>query len=165
MHAYLHSARLAPKKANLVARMVRGMPVPDAVELLRRTHKKGARLIEGVLRSAMANASHTFKQDPQTMIVKTLIVNQGMAYQRGVPMARGRVRPIKKFMSHISVTLGYPEEKKQKIQKSQRNQKSAVSTASQSTSVKQASQKRSSVSSDSSVSSASSKKKSSPSSK
>ena len=122
MHAYLHSARLAPKKANLVAKMVRGMPVPDAVELLRRTHKKGARLIEGVLRSAMANASHTFKQDPQTMIVKTVIVNQGMAYQRGVPMARGRVRPIKKFMSHISVTLGYPEEKVQKAQRGQKVQ-------------------------------------------
>ncbi|MEQ1849199.1 MAG: 50S ribosomal protein L22 [Candidatus Peribacteraceae bacterium] len=118
MHAYLHSARLAPKKANLVARMVRGMPVPDAVELLRRTNKKGARLIEGVLRSAIANASHTFKQDPQTMVVKTVIVNQGMAYQRGVPMARGRVRPIKKFMCHISVTLGHPEEKKAKSTKS-----------------------------------------------
>jgi len=109
MIAHLRSARLAPKKANLVARMVRGMPVPDAVELLRRTNKKGARLIEGVLRSAMANASQNFKQNPQSMVVKSVVVNQGVAYRRGVPMARGRVRPIKKFLCHISVTLGYPE--------------------------------------------------------
>lgn len=123
MQAILRSARLAPKKANLVAKMVRGMPVPDAVELLRRTNKKGARLLEGVLRSAMANAQHTFKQDPQTMIVKTVVVNQGVAYQRGIPMARGRVRPIQKFMSHISVTLGYPEEKGKKETKERKESK------------------------------------------
>lgn len=114
MIAHHFSARLAPKKANLVARMVRGLPVPDAVELLRRTNKKGARIIEAVLRSAMANASQNFKQDPQTMVLKTIVVNQGTAYQRGIPMARGRVRPIQKFLCHVSVTLGYPEEKRRK---------------------------------------------------
>jgi len=128
MQAHLRSARLAPKKANLVAAMIRGMTVPDAVEMLRRTNKKGARLLEGVLRSAMANAQHTFKQDPQTMVIKTIIVNQGTAYQRGIPMARGRVRPIQKFMCHISVTLGYPEEKKKvKKEKNSKNTKSTKS--------------------------------------
>ncbi len=109
MHAHHTSARLAPKKANIVAKMVRGMSVPDAVELLRNTSKKGARLIEDVLLSAMANAEHNFKQNAQSMIVKTIIVNQGTAYRRGVPMARGRVRPIRKFLCHIEVTLGFPE--------------------------------------------------------
>ncbi len=108
MHAHLQSARLAPKKANLMAQMVRGLPVPDAVELLRKTHKKSARLFEGVLRSAIANAEHNFKQDPQTMVLKTVIVNQGTHYRRGTPMARGRVRPLKKFLCHITITLGYP---------------------------------------------------------
>jgi large subunit ribosomal protein L22 len=108
MHAHLHSARLAPKKANIMAKMVRGLPVPTAVELLRKTHKKSARLFEGVLRSAIANAEHNFKQDPQTMVVKTVVVNQGTAYRRGIPMARGRMRPIRKFLCHISITLGYP---------------------------------------------------------
>ena len=107
MQAHHYSARLAPKKANLVAKMVRGMMVPDAVELLRKTHKKGARLLEDVLRSAIANAEHNFKQDPQTMVIKAVVVNQGTHYRRGTPMARGRVRPIKKFLCHISVTLGF----------------------------------------------------------
>ncbi len=111
MHAHLSSARLAPKKANLMAKMVRGLSVPSAVELLRKTSKKSARLFEGVLRSAMANAEHTFKQDPQMLVLKTVIVNQGTAYRRGIPMARGRVRPIRKFLSHISITLGFPDTK------------------------------------------------------
>ncbi len=114
MHAHLHSTRLAPKKANLMAKIVRGMTVPDALELLRKTSKKSARLFEGVVRSAIANAQHNFKQDAQMMIVKTVVVNQGTAYRRGVPMARGRVRPIRKFMCHITITLGYPDAPKKK---------------------------------------------------
>lgn len=92
-----------------MAQMVRGLSVPDAMELLRNTSKKSARLFEGVLRSAVANAQHNDKQDPQTMILKTVMVNKGMYYRRGTPMARGRVRPLKKFLCHITIELGYPE--------------------------------------------------------
>ncbi len=106
MYAHHFSARLAPKKANIIAKMVRGMPVPQALALLRRTTKKSARLVESVLRSAMANAQHNFKQDPEKLILKTVVVNQGSALRRGVPMARGRTRPIKKFLCHISIELG-----------------------------------------------------------
>jgi large subunit ribosomal protein L22 len=109
MKAYVRSVRIAPKKANLVAKMVRGMTVPDAVEALRRTHKKGARIIELLLRSAIANASHNDKQDPQMMVVKKIVVNQGTAYRRGMPMARGRMRPYRKFLSHIELELGFPD--------------------------------------------------------
>lgn len=84
--------------------------MPDAVEALRRTNKKGARIVETLLRSAIANASHNDGQNPQSMIVKTIVVNQGMAYHRGVPMARGRVRPMRKFLSHISITLGFADD-------------------------------------------------------
>lgn len=127
MHAHLSSARLAPKKANLMAKMVRGLSVPSAVELLRKTSKKSARLFEGVLRSAMANAEHTFKQDPQMLVLKTVIVNQGTAYRRGIPMARGRVRPIRKFLSHISITLGFPDTKEARV--STERSKSTITTA------------------------------------
>lgn len=157
MQAHHHSARLAPKKANLVAKMVRGMTVPDAVELLRKTHKKGARLLEDVLRSAIANAEHNFKQDPQMMVIKTVVVNQGTHYRRGIPMARGRVRPIKKFLCHISLTLGFPGDQKAKPsirtseRKSPRSPKSPTKPTMQ----------KSSDSSASSVSSESSRKKSS----
>ncbi|MDB4978731.1 MAG: ribosomal protein [Candidatus Peribacteria bacterium] len=108
MKAHLESVRIAPKKANLIAKLVRGMPVPDAMEALRRTHKKGARIVEELLRSAIANASHNDKQNPQGMVVKTIVVNQGQAYHRGVPKARGQMRPMRKFQSHITITLGFP---------------------------------------------------------
>ncbi len=89
-----------------MAKVVRGMSVPDAMDLLSKTTKKSARIFETLLRSAIANAQHNMKQDAQTLIVKTVVVNQGTSMQRGVPMARGRVRPIRKFMSHITLSLG-----------------------------------------------------------
>ncbi|MBU0766555.1 50S ribosomal protein L22 [Patescibacteria group bacterium] len=106
MKASLHSVRIAPKKANLIAKMIRGMTVPQAIESLERTNKKAARLLEELLKSAMANAQNNDSQDPQELVIKSLIVNQGQAYHRGVPMARGRVRPMRKFLSHIELTLG-----------------------------------------------------------
>jgi large subunit ribosomal protein L22 len=106
MKAHLRSVRIAPKKANVVAKMVRGMPVPGALDALRRTNKKAARLVEQLLRSAVANARHNDKQDPALLMVKTIVVNQAAGYRRGVPMSRGRMRPMTKFLSHISLTLG-----------------------------------------------------------
>lgn len=136
MKAHLHSARIAPKKANLIAKMVRGMPVPVAVEALRRTNKKAARMVEQLLRSAMANASFNLKQDPQTLVLKKIVVNQGQAYRRGVPMARGRTRPIKKFLSHIDLELGFAEtertegtEKTEKTSKQRKAQAGASQNA------------------------------------
>lgn len=106
MKAYLRSARIAPKKANIIAMMVRGMRVDEALAALSKTNKKGARLVETLVKSAVANAEHNDKQRKGNLMIKTIIVNQGMAYQRGVPMARGRMRMMNKFMSHISVALG-----------------------------------------------------------
>jgi large subunit ribosomal protein L22 len=114
MKAHLNSARIAPKKANLVAKMVRGMTAADALKALRHTHKKGARMIETLLVSALANAEHNDKQDSSALVIKTIVVNQGTHYRRAIPKARGSVRPIRKFMSHISLTLGVAEEKEAK---------------------------------------------------
>ncbi|MBU0458788.1 50S ribosomal protein L22 [Patescibacteria group bacterium] len=127
MKAHLRSTRIAPKKANLIAKMIRGLPVNDALHSLERTNKKAARILETLLRSAMANAQNNENQDPNELIVKTLIVNQGQAYHRGVPMARGRVRPMRKFLSHITLTLGIASEKNQES-KSQNSSKSQKST-------------------------------------
>ena len=114
MKAHLRSVRIAPKKANLIAKMVRGLPVGDAMTQLQKTNKKGARIVEQLLRSAMANAEHNDKQDPKSLLIKTIVVNQSIGYQRGVPKARGQMRPMQKFLSHISVTLGIADEKTEK---------------------------------------------------
>ncbi len=164
MKAYLHSVRIAPKKANLVARMVRGLSVPVATEQLRRTNKKAARIVETLLRSAVANASHNDKQDAQMMVIKTIVVNQGQAYHRGMPMARGRTRPFRKFLSHITLTLGLPGDvdaptqrtSKKREEKASQKPKTSVKKASSAKKQKTTSPKKlSSDSSESSVSSAS----------
>ena len=133
MKSSVQSVRIAPKKANLIARMVRGLSVPEAMEQLRRTNKKAARIVETLLRSAIANASHNEKQDAQTMVIKTIIVNQGTAYRRGMPMARGRQRPFRKFLSHIEMVLGYPgdesDEVKKEVKEPSQKPKTAVKTS------------------------------------
>jgi len=118
MKAYLFSARIAPKKANLIATLVRGMTVEEALTQLEKTNKKGARFIEKLIASAAANAVHNDKQVRSQLRIDSIIVNQGMGLRRGVPMARGRIRPMRKFMSHIEVTLGLltdTEKKKVKL--------------------------------------------------
>lgn len=106
MKAYLYSARIAPKKANLIAALVRGLTVEAALTQLEKTNKKGARFIEKLIASAAANAVHNDKQVRSQLRIDSIVVNQGMGMRRGVPMARGRIRPMRKFMSHIEVTLG-----------------------------------------------------------
>jgi large subunit ribosomal protein L22 len=113
MKAHLRSIRIAPKKANLVAGLIRGVQVRDAVHILKRTPKKAARIIEALLQSAIANAVHNDRQNVDHLIVHKLIVNQAGAHHRGVPMARSRVRPIRKFMSHITMTLSVVKPKSQ----------------------------------------------------
>lgn len=139
MKASLRSVRIAPKKAQLVAKMIRGKSVPDAVSTLEHTNKKAARILERLLRSAMANTSHNVSQDPQMMVIKILTVNKAQSYHRGVPMARGRVRPMRKFLSHINLTLGFAEDGEEKNAKnakssSKSSQSSSSSKSSQSTS-------------------------------
>ena len=106
MKAYLYSARIAPKKANLIATLVRGLTVEEALTQLEKTNKKGARFLEKLIASAAANAVHNDTQVRSQLVVREVVVNQGMGMRRGVPMARGRIRPMRKFMSHIEVTLG-----------------------------------------------------------
>ncbi len=114
MKAHLRQVRLSPKKANLVAAMVRRMKVDEALDFLSRVPKKGARMLHKVIQSAAANAEHNEKQERKDLYIKELIINKGPALRRYIPMARGRSRPIDKFMSHISVKLGVemPESEK-----------------------------------------------------
>lgn len=123
MHASLSSTRIAPKKLNVIAKMVRGKTVTSALVALAHTHKKAARIVEGLLKSALANATFNDKQREDDLRIKTIVVNQGSSYRRGVPMARGRVRPMRKFLSHLEIVLGLKDEENVGTPKSQMSQK------------------------------------------
>lgn len=157
MKAYLRSVRIAPKKANIIAKMVRGMPAGEAMDLLKRTNKKGARIVEKLLASAIANARHNDKQHPSDLVIKSIIVNQSLGYARGVPMARGRIRSMTKFLSHIDLALGIADGKAEKTVKAAKTPSQKASSAVKKSPAKTASKdsSSSSESSDSAVSSAS----------
>ena len=122
MKAHLRHVRIAPKKANLVAAMIRRMQVEEALSALRKLPKTGAQILYKVVHSAMANAEQNDGQKRKDLYIKELIVNKGAAFRRYVPMARGRARPIDKFTSHITVRLGVqvPEGTKSSSEKGKR---------------------------------------------
>lgn len=140
MRAILHHARIAPKKANLIAAMVRRQNVPEALHLLEHFPKKAARLLHEVISSALANAEHNAGQERTHLYIKSLTVQKGPSFKRSIPMARGRSRPIDKWTSHITVELGVTvpvgtapapvkEPKKKKEKKEEKAEKSEVKEA------------------------------------
>ena len=97
--------RVSAQKTRLVADMVRGKKVDEALILLRFTPKKSGRLITKVLRSAMANAENAKASDLEKLYIKTIKIDQGPRLKRFRPRAMGRATKIIKPSSHITVVL------------------------------------------------------------
>ncbi len=98
-------AKISPTKAKPVADLIRGQHVNDALEILRTTPNRGAKLIDKVLRSAMANADQEPATDMDNLRVKKAWVDQGPTRAGWRPRARGRVERRKKRSSHINIVL------------------------------------------------------------
>jgi len=97
--------RISPFKARLVADLVRGKAVGDALTVLRFTPKKSGRFINKTLQSAIANAKNLKAVDVDTLFVKTILVDEGPTLKRWRPRAMGRATRILKRSSHITVVL------------------------------------------------------------
>jgi len=109
MKAVLRGVRITPKKANLVAGMVAGMPVKEALALLKFMPKKGAKIVSKVVASAAANAKNNFHQNIDDLIITQIWAVKGATLKRATPANRGRAWPIHELMSHITVEVGLPE--------------------------------------------------------
>lgn len=108
--ATLRFARVAARKARLVADLVRGRDVPEAIEILTFTHKKTAPLIKKLVESAVANAEQAASKestelDVDTLYIDTIHVDVGPTLRRYRPRAQGRATKILKKTSHITVVL------------------------------------------------------------
>lgn len=103
--AKLKFTRISAQKARLVADQVRGMPVERALNLLKFSSKKAARVVKKVLESAIANAEHNEGADVDELKVKTIYVDEGPSYKRMMPRAKGRGNRILKRTSHITVAV------------------------------------------------------------
>lgn len=98
--------RLSADKGRLVANMIRGKSVDQALNILTFTSKKAAVIIKKTLESAIANAEHNDGADIDQLFVKTIFVEQGATLKRFSARAKGRGNSISKPTCHIFVTVG-----------------------------------------------------------
>jgi large subunit ribosomal protein L22 len=105
MKAHLRKIRISPKKANVVAGLVRGKDVVQALETLKFTPKKAADMFYKVILSAAQNAEKNNDMKRENLKIKEVIVNKGQVWKRFLPSTRGRALPLAKPTTHISVTL------------------------------------------------------------
>lgn len=103
--AILKRADISAQKARLVADQVRGLSAESAVELLRFSTKKAAKLVKKVVDSAIANAEENEGADLDDLVVSTIFVDEGPVLKRFHARARGRGNQIIKRSCHITVTL------------------------------------------------------------
>lgn len=104
--ASLKFARVGAQKARLVADLVRGKDVSEALKSLTYLNKKSALMIKKLIESAVANADYKKTMDLDKLIVKTIFVDKGPVLKRFRPRAQGRAYGVRKQTSHINVVLG-----------------------------------------------------------
>ena len=102
----LYGVRLSAQKGRLVADLVRGQRVGQALNILAFTPKKGAKIIKKVLESAIANAEHNNGADIDELKVQTIFVEKGPVLKRFHARAKGRGNRIIKPTCHVFLTVG-----------------------------------------------------------
>jgi large subunit ribosomal protein L22 len=103
--AHLRYAHISPQKCRLVADLVRGKPVGNAIATLKYLPKKGAELVRKVLESAVANAEHNHGADIDELKVALIHVDTAPVLKRFAARAKGRGTRIVKRSSHITVAV------------------------------------------------------------
>ena len=104
--ALLKHTRTTPQKARLIANLIRGKNVNDAINILAFTRKRAAGVFQKLLKSAIANAEENHKVlDVDDMRVKFVYVDEGATWKRNMPRARGTSNMIQKKTSHITLIL------------------------------------------------------------
>ncbi|OGL26301.1 50S ribosomal protein L22 [Candidatus Saccharibacteria bacterium RIFCSPHIGHO2_12_FULL_49_19] len=96
---------ISPRKVNIVAGLVRGRSVEDALVILEHTPRRTAKAIGEVIKSAKANAVHNHNLKPDGLDIAGISVTPGPRYRRYRPAARGRALPYQRQTSHIRVEV------------------------------------------------------------
>ncbi len=102
----VRGVRLSADKGRLVADMVRGKKVDQALNILSFTPKKAAGIIKKCLESAIANAEHNDGADIDELKITSIFVEQGTILKRFSARAKGRGNSISKPTAHIYITVG-----------------------------------------------------------
>lgn len=97
--------RISPRKVKRVIGAVKGKAAAEALSLLKFMPQKGARILEKVIKSAVANAKNNYKMKEENLYISQIYVTQGLSFVRYKPRARGRMDTIKKRTSHVRVCV------------------------------------------------------------
>jgi large subunit ribosomal protein L22 len=110
VRAYAKGVTMTPRKVSLVASLVRGRTVADALVILQHTPKRAAKPVAKAIASAQANATNNHRLDGKTLVLSTLSVTAGPRLRRIRAGARGMTKPYQKRTSHILVEVtGVPK--------------------------------------------------------
>jgi large subunit ribosomal protein L22 len=97
--------RMSPRKVGVVAGLVRGRTVADALTILEHTPRRSALPVKKVIESARANADHNHNYKPDTLTIVSISVTPGARLKRYRPAAHGRALPFQRKTSHIHVVV------------------------------------------------------------
>lgn len=100
----------SPQKVRLVIDMVRGKKVDEALSILNFTPTPVAKAVAKAIRSAVANAENNFQMSPAELRITDIFADQGHTLKRFRPQSRGRINPILKRSSNITVFVTEEEE-------------------------------------------------------
>ena len=103
--AILKTARIAPRKVQIVLDLIRGKDLNVATAIVRHTPKAASEYLEKILKSAAANAENNHNMDKNNLYVAECYVCPGPIMKRIMPRAQGRAFRILKRTSHITVVL------------------------------------------------------------
>lgn len=109
MKAVAKDTGIPASKVRPLADMVRGKKVDEALILLKFTPTPKAKVVAKVVRSAAANAENNFQIDPADLKIVSIYVDEARSLRRFRPRSRGRVSPIRKHSSHITVIVAEQE--------------------------------------------------------
>lgn len=104
-YAVAKGVRISPRKVSVVASLVRGRNVEDALVILEHTPRRAAEAVKEAVKSASANAEHNHGYKPGTLFITEISVTPGPRFKRYRPAARGRALPYQKKTSHIRVVV------------------------------------------------------------
>ncbi len=103
--AFQKGVRISPRKVAVVADLVRGRSVADAITILEYTPRRAALPVKEAVKSAAANAEHNHSYKPGTLEIIEISVTSGPRLKRFIPAARGRARRFQRKTSHIRVVV------------------------------------------------------------
>ncbi len=105
VHATAKGVSMSPRKVGVVAALVRGRSVEDALVILSHVPRRSAVPVRKVIESARANAEHNHNYKPETLIISEISVSPGIRIKRYRPAAHGRALPFQRRTSHIRVVV------------------------------------------------------------